>query len=117
MYLSELLFNSIDNEELIEHLQPSDLGKHLHDIIFEPLPLPDEKYNNNANLDVNTFYERARNLIVLLCEYKFIDSKFIDSISSLKVNSFPLLSFNIRSIPTNFQQSTDTVLSSTDIDF
>ena len=98
-------FSNISNEDLIDIINPDDTFDQEVTESLDPLLVQDDNYNND--LDVNQFYIRSRHINFHKSEYIFLEK-----ISSLFINSdFNILTFNIRSISTNFQYFKDTMLS------
>lgn len=110
MALVDLPFSSLSDIDLLHNLEcdtpfmPSSYNE-FRSLYFDPFTIHDEKYNNN--LDVNYFYKHSRSLSVPKSKYVFLDS-FNFPICN---GTITLLSLNIRSIPSNLQHFTDSVLS------
>lgn len=106
-----LPYISLNDNYLLNHLQcdtiiQPPIYKNFRKMFFDPLSIiVDDKYD--INLDVNIFLKNSRNINISKPNYSFIDS------INLEENSYTLTIFNLnmRSIPTNLQLFTDTVLS------
>ena len=102
---NDLPFASIDDTDLHALFVDSSISDvYLHNMIFDPVTILDDKYNNE--LDVNNFYVQTRHLNIPQSEYIFLDSFFTPDSNT----NFTILSLNIRSVPTNLQYFADSVL-------
>ena len=105
IYTNVFPFASVSDDELLDNYDLNNIQRQQPCDIFDPFSIQDSNYN--IDLDVNQFYIRSRNV-----NFPRSENIFLDNFPLRMQNSvISLLTFNIRSISSNFQYFVDTLLS------